>query len=316
MKIREVVLYLLLSAIGAPLLGQQRVSDAKDWQPVDVALGRSGQMQPGGVYKFAMPRKDLKVTKDGVTIAPGLALGSWVAFKKMGDQTMVMGDLVLTEDEIEPVMLKLQQEGIEQTSIHNHLLGETPHIIYMHIAGHGDTVKLASSLAAALSLTKTPAGSSPKTTNVPDAPVAATGTATAVLPIDLDTKALEQILGYPGKVTGGILQFGVPRVETIRDSGMEVPPSMGTATALNFQPTGGGKAAISGDFVLLAAEVNPVIRALRTHGIDVEAMHNHMLMDEPHLYFMHFWANDDALKLARGLRSALDETNSQKPHNK
>jgi len=284
--------------LAIPVYAQQADTD-NNWKAVDAALGRSGQMQPGDVYKFAMPRKDLTVTKDGVTVAPGLALGSWAAFKMMGAEAMLMGDLVLTEDEIEPVMLKLQQQGIEQTSIHNHLLGETPHIIYMHIAGHGDAMKLASSLASALALTKTPGA--PSSSSSPSKP------------IDLDTKAVEQALRYSGKVNGGILQFGIPRVETITDNGMIVPPAMGTATAINFQPTGNGKAAISGDFVMLAKEVNPVIRALRTHGIEVEAMHNHMLFDEPHLYFMHFWANDNAVKLAQGLRAALDETNSVKP---
>jgi Domain of Unknown Function (DUF1259) len=279
---------------------QPQDDSAATWKPVEAALGRTGQMQPGDVYKFALPRKDMKVVKDGVTVAPGLALGSWIAFKKMGNEAMVMGDLVLTEEEIEPVMLKLQQQGIEQTSIHNHLLGESPRVIYMHIAGHGDPVALARSLATAIALTKTPA---PATTTPTTAPQA----------IDLKTPQVEQAIGYSGKVNGGILQFSVPRVEKITDSGMEIPPAMGTATAINFQPTGQGKAAISGDFVLLAKEVNPVIRALRTHGIEVEAMHNHMLFDQPHLYFMHFWANNDAVKLAQGLRAALDETNSQKP---
>jgi Domain of Unknown Function (DUF1259) len=271
------------------------------WKLVEAALGRSGQMQPGDVYKFALPRRDMKVVKDGVTVAPGLALGGWVAFKKMGNDAMVMGDLVLSEEEIEPVMLKLQQEGIEQTAIHNHLLGESPRVIYMHIEGHGDPVALARSLASAIALTKTPP------------PAAAVTPVVAQQAIDLKTKDVEQALGYTGKVNGGILQFTVPRMEKIIDGGMEIPPSMGTATAINFQPTGGGKAAITGDFVLLASEVNPVIRALRTHGIEVEAMHNHMLNDQPHVYFMHFWANDDAVKLAQGLHAALDETNSQKP---
>jgi hypothetical protein len=162
---------------------------------------------------------------------------------------------------------------------------------------------VAHSLASAIALTKTPA------------PAPATPAATQQS-IDLNTGQVEQALGYSGKVNGGILQFSVPRMEKITDSGMEVPPAMGTATAINFQATGGGKAAITGDFVLLANEVNPVIRALRTHGIEVEAMHNHMLNDQPHLYFMHFWANDDAVKLAQGLHAALDETNSQKPQAK
>jgi hypothetical protein len=223
-----------------------------------------------------------------------------MAFKDMGSEAMVMGDLVLTQEEIEPVMLKLQQEGIEQTAIHNHLLGESPRVLYMHIEGHGDPVALARSLAAAIALTKTP----PPATTTP-APTQQT--------LDLNSTQVEQALGYKGKVNGGILQFSVARMETITEGTMEIPPSMGTATAINFQPTGGGKAAITGDFVLLATEVNPVIRALRTHGIEVEALHNHMLLDQPHLYFMHFWANDDAVKLAQGLRAALDETNSQKP---
>ena len=305
MKRCTVVQSIVFLAFTAPIFAQQQPANNKEWQPVEAALGRGGQLQPGDVFKFAMPRKDLKVTKDGITIAPGLALGSWAAFKKMGRETMLMGDLVLTEDEVEPVMQKLQQQGIEQTAIHNHLLGETPHIIYMHIGGHGDPVKLATSLAAALALTKTPGGAPPSAlTAAPSSPVQ---------PIDLDTNAVEKALGYSGKINGGILQFAIPRAEKITDSGMEVPPAMGTATAINFQPTGGGKAAISGDFVMVAKEVNPVLRALRTHGIEVEAMHNHMLFDEPHLYFMHFWAVDDAVKLAQGLRAALDETNSVKP---
>jgi hypothetical protein len=217
----------LLLAIGTQLLAaQQRAGNATDWKPVDTALGRSGQLQPGDVYKFAMPRKDMKVVKDGVTVAPGLALGSWLAFRKMGNEAMVMGDLVLTEEEIEPVMLKLQQDGIEQTSSHNHLLGESPRVIYMHVEGHGDAVVLARSLAAAIALTKTPA------------PSATTSGAAQQQAIDLDTGHVEQALGYTGKVNGGILQFSVPRVEKITDSGMEVPPSMGTATAINFQPNG------------------------------------------------------------------------------
>jgi hypothetical protein len=170
----------------------------------------------------------------------------------------------------------------------------------MHIAGHGDPVKLATSLNAALALTKTPASAPASVANViPPA-------------IELDTKGIEQAIGAPGKVNGGVLQFSIPRTEKVSDGGMDIPPAMGTATAINFQPTGGGKAAISGDFVLLKEEGNPVIRALRTHGIDVTAMHNHMLFDEPHLYFMHFWANADAVTLAQGLQAALDLTHSQR----
>jgi hypothetical protein len=256
-------------------------------------------MQPGDVIKFGMPRKDLHIVLDGVEIKPGLALGSWAAFRRDGTGAMVMGDLVLTEDEVEPVMMKLQEGGIHESAVHNHLIGESPHVVYMHIASHGDPVQMAKVIHDAVALTKTPA---------PDAGPAAQ----AVADLGFDQKQVEQILGRAGKVNGGILQIGVPRTEQITDSGMTVPPSMGVATALNFQPTGNGKAAITGDFVLLGSEVNPVMKALRQSGIAVTALHGHMLMEEPRLFFMHFWANDDALKLAKGLRSALDLTNSAK----
>jgi hypothetical protein len=262
-------------------------------------MGRPGQIQPGDVIKFGMPRKDLHIVLDSVAIKPSLALGSWAAFKRDGGGAMVMGDLVLTEDEVEPVMMKLQAGGILESALHNHLMGEAPHVMYMHIAGHGDPVQMAKAIHDALALTKTPG---------PDA-VPATPPA---VELGFDQKQVEQILGHAGKVNGGVLQIAVPRAETITDSGMTVPPSMGVATALNFQPTGTGKAAITGDFVLLGAEVNPVIKALRQNGIAVTALHSHMLMEEPRLFFMHFWANDDAIKLAKGLRAALDNTNSAK----
>jgi hypothetical protein len=255
-------------------------------------------MQPGDVIRFGMPRTDLHVVLGGVDIKAGLALGSWAAFKRDGSGAMVMGDLVLTEDEVEPVMMRLQEGGIHESAVHNHLIGETPHVVYMHIASHGDAVPMAKAIHDAVALTKTPA---------PDS-------APAAQPAEMgfDQKQVEQILGHTGKVNGGVLQIGVPRAETITDSGMTVPPSMGVATALNFQPTGNGKAAITGDFVLLGTEVNPVIKALRHNGIAVTALHSHMLMEEPRLFFMHFWANDDAVKLAKGLRAALDNTKSTK----
>ena len=275
----------------------QNSPSANDWKAVEQALGRSGQQQPDGAYKFGLPRADLKVTVDGVQVKPTLALGSWLAFSNPGQAAMVMGDLVLGEDEVSPVMAALEEHGLEVTALHNHVLHESPRVMYMHIAGHGDAVKLAEALKQVIALTKTPAPSQP-----PSTPPA----------IELDTAAIDQILGQKGKANGGVYQVGVPRAEKITDSGMAVPGSMGLATALNFQSTGGGKAAITGDFVLIGSEVNPVIKALRQNGIQVTAVHNHMLQDQPRLFFMHFWANDDALKLARGLRAALDQTNSKK----
>ena len=269
-----------------------------DWKAVERAMGRSGAMQPGDVYRFGMPRGDLKVVVKGVEIKPALALGSWAAFKMAGNQAMVMGDIVMTEDEVNPVMSRLQQGGIEQTALHNHILNESPRVMYMHIGGHGDPVKLAEAISAALKLTKTPPPSAPGGVQSQD--------------LGIDTKQIEQTLGHSGKVNGGVFQVSVPRAEKITEAGMEVPPSMGVATAINFQPTGAGRAAITGDFVMIASEVNPVIRALRDNGVEVTALHNHMLNDEPRLFFMHFWANDDAKKLAEGLKAALAHVNVAK----
>src|SRR5215469_13042461 len=284
-------------AVSIVLVTSLAFSQSSGWKDVETAIGRPGQAQPGDVIRFGLPRKDLHVTLDGVDLKAGFALGSWVAFKRDGANAMVMGDLVLTPDEVEPVMLKLQQGGVEQTALHNHLLGEAPHVMYMHVVGHGDAVHLATAIHDAVALTKTPG---------PDATPATAGD------LGIDQKQVEQALGRSGKVNGGVLQFGVPRSEKITDSGMEVPPSMGVATAINFQPTGNGKAAITRDFVLLGEEVNPVIKALRENGIEVTAIHSHMLMEVPRLFLMHFWANDDAVKLAKGLRAALDKTNSAK----
>jgi hypothetical protein len=265
-----------------------------DWAMVDQAIGKKGVALPDGTYKFGMPRSDLKVTVDGVTISPALALGSWVAFQPTEGAAMAMGDLVLTDTEISPVMKRLIDDGFEVTAIHNHLLRTSTPVYYMHIAAHGDPVKLARSLHEALALSKTPL-------NQP--------TAGSPPPIDLDTAAIEKTLGYKGTANGGVYQFNIPRIEQISEAGMAVPPSMGTATAINFQPTGEGRAAVTGDFVLLGSEVNPVLRALRQNGIEVTALHSHMIEESPHLYFMHFWAHADALKLAQSLRLALDLAN-------
>jgi hypothetical protein len=275
----------------------QTAPAANDWKAVEQALGRSGQLQGDGAYKFGLPRGDLKVTVDGVPVKPTLALGSWVAFSSPGQDAMLMGDLVLAEDEVSPVMLALQENGLQITALHNHVLHETPRVMYMHIAGHGDAVKLADAVKKVIALTKTPAPAQP-----PSAPPA----------LEMDTATIDQVLGHKGKVNGGVYQVGVPRAEKVTEAGMTVPGSMGLATALNFQPTGAGKTAITGDFVLLDSEVNPVIKALRQNGIQVTALHNHMLQEEPRLFFVHFWANDDAVKLAKGLRAALDNTNSAK----
>jgi hypothetical protein len=281
-------------SFASVMLTVSAVAADVDWGKVDQAIGRKGAAQPGGVYKYGLPRTDLKITVDGVAIKPSLALGSWLAFEPGGDGAMVMGDLVLTDTEIGPVMKRLIDSGFEITAIHNHLLRTSTPVFYMHVGAHGDPVKLGQTLHEALALSGTPLSQ----------PAAATPPA-----VDLDTAGLEKTLGFKGTNNGGVYQFAIPRAEAITEDGMAVPPSMGSAIAINFQPTGGGKAAVTGDFVLLGREVNPVLKTLRQQGIEVTALHSHMIDESPHLYFMHFWANDDAQRLARGLRAGLDLAN-------
>jgi hypothetical protein len=283
-----------LLAVGAPAHAQ-----GVDWQKVDDALGRKPAVS-GDVHRYGFPRSDLSVTLDGVAIKPALALGGWVAFKPMGGEAMVMGDLVLLESEINPVMLKMIEGGLDITAVHNHLLRASPATFYMHVGGHGDPAKMAAVIHDALAVSKTPLSMSAAAAPPPA--------------IDLDTAQLDQIMEAKGQANGGVYQFNIPRRDPVNMDGMAMTPPtpLGAAIAINFQPTGGGKAAITGDFVLTNGEVNPVIRALRTNGIDVTAVHSHMLDEQPRLFFLHFWAVDDATKLAKGLRAALDKTASTK----
>jgi hypothetical protein len=268
-----------------------------DWQKVDAAFGRKPAVS-GDVHRYGFPRTDLQVSVDGVVIKPAFALGGWIAMKPVQGGAMAMGDLVLLETEINPVMSKLIEGGLDITAVHNHLLRANPATFYMHVGGHGDPVEIANAIHAALAASKTPL----------EAPAAAPPAPA----VDLDTGQLDQIIGTKGQANGGVYQFAVPRRDPVTEHGASlIPPGpTGVATAINFQPSGSGKAAITGDFVLLSEEVNPVIKALRTNGIEVTAIHSHMLTEQPRLFFMHFWANDDALKLAKGLREALDKTAS------
>jgi hypothetical protein len=273
-------------------------AQAIDWAKIDATFGRSPAAVAGEVHRYGFPRTDLQVTLDGVTIRPTLALGGWIAFQPIHGAAMVMGDLVLLQSEVNPVMAKLLQGGVDVTAVHNHLLRSEPLTFYMHVGGHGDPVKMAEVIRDALAVSKTPL--TPAAGGPPPA-------------IDLDTAQIDQILGGKGANNGGVYQVNIPRRDPITQEGMAVgAPIMGGATAIGFQPTGGGKAAITGDFALTGSEVVDVVRTLRQNGIDVTAIHSHMLTEEPRIVFLHFWANDDALKLARGLRAALDKTASTK----
>ena len=288
----------IAAACGA-LLSTIATADAQaiDWAKIDGIFGRTGAVG-GTVHRYGFPRSDLQVTLDGVTIRPTLALGGWIALQPMGNMAMVMGDLVLLQSEVNPVMAKLIEGGVEVTAVHNHLLRAEPLTFYMHVGGHGDPVKMAETIKNALAVTKTPLTAAPA--GQPPA-------------IDLDTAQIEQIIGAKGANNGGVFAINVPRRDPITEQGMAVgAPIMGGATAINFQPTGGGKAAITGDYALIGSEVTDVVRTLRSNGIDVTAIHSHMLTEEPRIIFLHFWANDDAIKLAKGLRAALDKTASAK----
>jgi hypothetical protein len=287
---RTLILLTLLAAASPTVV---KAADI-DWKNVDAALGKTAAVS-GEVHRYGLPRSDLHVMLDGVAIKPALALGGWVAFAPMHGEAMVMGDVVLLETEITPVMTKLLEGGLDITAIHNHILRASPATFYMHVGGHGDPVKMATAIRSALSASKTPF----------DAPATTAGPAPAV---DLDTAQLDQIMGVKGTATGGVYQFGVPRRDPITESGMQVTGPLGGANGINFQATGNGKAAITGDFLVTNNEVNPLIRALRAGNIEVTAIHSHMLDEQPRMFFIHFWANDDALKLARGIRTALETT--------
>ena len=286
----------VIAAVATPLAAW---AADPDWKAVEQALGKSGQMQAGDVFRIGMPRTDLNVTVKGVPVKAGFALGSYAAFKQIGEQAMVMGDLVLLDQEIPAVMSGLFAGGLEVTAVHNHLNEMSPHTMYMHYSGHGDAVQMARALRQALAASGTPLGG--------PAPASTSGGGPT-----LDTKAIEQALGRSGRDVGaGVFQVTAPRAEAITEMGQPLLPAMGVVTVMNFQPTSDGKAAITGDFVLIDKEVNAVAKVLRQQGVDVTAIHNHALVDTPRLFYMHFWANDDPVKLAQALKGALDQTNSR-----
>lgn len=255
-------------------------------------MGKAGETH-GDVYKISLPRTDLRVTVEGVLLKPGLALGSWIAFKAVGQGAVAHGDLVLGEDEVAPVVRALEEHGLRITALHNHLIQEVPRVMFLHFWGQGEAGKLVQQLKQALSKTKTPIGEAKK------------GEITAEEP-GFDAEQIQATLGHKGTVKNGVLQVSVPRLEAVTESGVELPPSMGTATAINIQGAGAGKVAATGDFVMTRDEVNRVAKALTENGIMVTALHNHLVHSTPDLYFMHFWGNDSTEKVVKGLRAGLE----------
>ncbi len=291
---------LIICIIAATFAYKTQISNERNitspdyWRPVQNVFGFTGSTQDG-VLKFTFPRSDLNVKVSGIPVEPGLALTSWMAFKKTNDQSMVMGDLVLLQSETDAVMSNLNKNGIDITALHNHLLREIPRIMYMHFEGHGNPVKLARIMKSTLSLTGTPLNPQP-----PKPPI-----------YSANWTKIESIIGKTGNKTGDLLQFSFPRADEITEDDVVIPPPMGVATGIGFQAIG-NEVAATGDFALVASEVNPVIRALIANGIRVTAVHNHMLVDEPRLFFLHFWAFGNPEKITYGLKTALDQTNSLK----
>ena len=288
-----------ITALAIGLMISTQAGAATNWDSVDKVLARSGTVQAGDVHRYSFPRSDLAVTLDGVRIKPALALGSWLAFRDMGDHAEVMGDLVLTQQEVNPVLSRLLQGGMTITALHNHLLRSTPGTMYMHVHGMGQAVELATTLKRALSASRTPTA------------IAAAAAATAIA---LDTKALDAAMRAQGKEAGGTYQFSFPRAGRIIANGEALPTSLGLATAINFQPTSKGRAVATGDFVLIGSEVTPVLTELRRQGIEVTALHNHLVEEQPRLFFMHFWGNGNIATLTRGLRAALDRIDLAAAH--
>lgn len=266
-----------------------------DWAGVARALGRPGNMLRGTTYHTGFPRRDLHVVSDGVVVTPGLALGTHVAFVRYADgSTMLMGDVVVTENELQWVTDAWQAHGIEQTALHKHLLAQTPDIWWTHVHAHGhDAVALARGLRAGFDRTGTPPA-------LPPGPPA---------PVGLDIAGMEAALGAKGSTEDGLYKVIYVRRETIADGHLILPPGLGSTSAFNFQPLGGGRAALSGDCVMLADEVQNVLKALRRGGIKLVELHNHHLAEDPRLFFTHFWAVGDGVELARAVRPAVDATN-------
>src|ERR1700722_2987263 len=263
---------------------------------IDQALGRSGQ-KTGDVYRVSFPRTDLHVSLKGVAIKPGLALGAWAAFLGTDDNAMVMGDLVLLEEELNPVMAKLRSNGFEISAVHNHLMEETPKVLYMHYMGHGSAKQLAASLRAALSVSETPLDKPAAAAEEPAPPAW--------------VKTVEDAVGREGTFKGGVLSYGVPRGDAITMAGMTIPPAAGVGEAINFQAADSGNVATTGDFVLTADEVNPVLSELQARNILVTTLHSHMLTEQPRLFFMHFWCVGSPESLGAGIKAALSKVSTK-----
>jgi hypothetical protein len=252
-------------------------------------------MMPSGVYAVDLSRDDLKITVAGVPAQPDLAADGEADFMQTGSSTMVMGELAVTVTELPSVVRDVLANGFSISAIHNHLVPISPLIMFIHFSGTGDAVQLAKNVRASLASTKTPF----TTKETVKAPA-------------IDVKGLQQTFGDNGQIEDQVIAFNVPRNETITMNGVALPPAMGVQSYLYFQSIGGGKAGAQAEFALLASEVDTVMKAMVQSGYTVTALHNHMTMISPMLFWMHVWATGDAVTIAKNFTSALSHTNSKK----
>jgi hypothetical protein len=270
-----------------------------DIQAIENILGMKGT-EKDGQYKVTVPQNDLNIEVDGFKIIPPMGLGSWAAFAPASGGAMLMGDIVVTEDDLKPVQQEVIRQGLTVTAIHNHFVRNEPDVMYMHIGGMGDEETLAKGVKAVFDKVKEIRGGNP-----------AEGKATEVKNT-LDTKKIADILGHSGEMNRGVYKVTIGRPDVaLKEHGAPVSTFMGFNTWAAWQGTR-ERAAVAGDFTMLEDEVAPVIKALVENGIEVVALHNHMVHEEPRIFFLHYWGVGEAEKLAKGLKAALDQTGTGK----
>jgi hypothetical protein len=260
-------------------------------------MGMKG-MAKNGEFKVTIPQNDLDVKVDGFKIIPAMGLGSWVAFTPSPNGAMVMGDLIVTETDLKPVQQEIIRQGLTSTAIHNHFLRNHPNVMYMHMGGSGNTEVMAQKAKAVLDKIKELRGGDPSK-----------GTASAeAVANTIDTKNLDGIFGAKGEMSKGVYKytFGRPDVD-LREHGVKISTFLGFNTWAAWQGTP-DKAAVAGDFVMLENEVEPVVKALIENNIEVVALHNHMVHEKPHVFFLHYWGIGNAEQMAKGLKAAIDQT--------
>jgi len=298
---------LLITCFTSNIIAQMKkpastMKDMRDFKPIDTATivritGIKGTAKDGE-YKITIPQNDLDVKVDGFKIIPAMGLGTWVAFTPAQDGVMVMGDIVVTENDLKPVQQEIIKQGLTSTAIHNHFVRNHPNIMYMHMGGVGSTEVMAQKVKAVLDKVNEVRKGNP-----------ASGTASSeAVQNTLDTKRLDEILGYKAEMGKGVYKYTIGRPDVkLTEHGVPVSTFLGFNTWAAFQGTP-EKAAVAGDFTMLEDEVEPVLKALIENNIEVVALHNHMVHEKPRIFFLHYWGMGNAEQLAKGLKAAIGQT--------